>query len=89
MAVDLDHLYEFFTGIKLEPFFLIPGFFGSKVFSNPGRPIHALVFDLCCIAIPCLGGLLLRHSVSAFVKKTAKNLILWAQQRIEPRSTEE
>jgi len=89
VAVDVDHIYEHFTQIGLEPVFIIPGFFDGRGFTDPGRPLHSLIFYSCCVAIPCLGGLLFHHSLSTFVKIKTENLILWTRQRIMPQIIEE
>lgn len=73
VAVDVDHLYELFTDITPGPVFVIPGIFDGHHFSEPGRPLHALILYCCCGVIAYLGGLLLQHLLATALEKAGKD----------------
>jgi hypothetical protein len=80
MAVDVDHLPEYFLHIQIRALFVIPRFFDGPRFTVEYRPLHSVIFYISCAAVALIGGLLLRNSLISSAGRAAKSQSQTTQQ---------
>jgi len=85
VAIDIDHIPQYLFNMKIQPIFLIHGFFdrgGSYAWA--GRAIHPLVLYICLAAFVCITGMLLQYSVRSTARSVAKSVVTTVQEVFSP-----
>lgn len=80
---DIDHIPQYLYNVRMEPIFLIHGFFDrAGTYGWSGRAIHPLLLYISLIAFTCIVGLLLQYSVRSTAKSVAKSVVTAVQKAI-------
>ena len=85
VAVDIDHIPQYLFNLRIQPIYVIKGFFDAGAYGNwTGRAIHPLVLYICLAAFVCITGLLLQYSVRNTARSVAKSVVTTVQNSINP-----